>query len=121
MPVATQMDIIDANGDVVTVDTTSAMLADRRGSASSPATAVVAITTATLLVAANANRKSLVIYNLSTTTYIYVGKNVGVTALTGLPLPPGGQFEDGPDPVTPEAWYGITAAGSAETRYIEVS
>lgn len=117
----TTIKVLDADGNQVQVSTTDAMLADRRGTASAPLTAVVVTTTATLVLAANASRKSASIYNLSATTTIYVGSAVGVTAATGYPVPPGGQFVDGPDPVTYTAWYAVTLSGSAETRAVEVS
>lgn len=116
----TTIAVLDANGDQVVVSTTDAMLADRRGTASAPLAAVVVTTTATLVLAANATRKSAAVYNLSTSATIYVGSAVGVTAATGYPVPPGGQFVDGPDPVTYTAWYAVTASGSAETRAVEV-
>jgi hypothetical protein len=75
-------------------------------------------TAATLIIAANTERDSVVIKNLSTSTQtVFLGHTNTVTALTGHALDPG-------EPITYEtssALYGIVATGTARVSYSEES
>lgn len=71
-------------------------------------------TSATLIVAANTGRATLVMTNVSANT-VYLGKSDVDT--TKYPLAQGEHFTDNS---STEAWYGITATGTGDIRYIEV-
>lgn len=73
-------------------------------------------TTADQLVAANADRKSVMIQNVGTID-IYLGLS-GVTTSTGILLAAGAVLEDDK---SVDAWYGITASGTGAVRYCEVT
>lgn len=75
-------------------------------------------TSATLVLAANASRLSAVIVN-DGTVKCYLGKDNTVTASNGIPIQPnGGVLVDGD---STDAWWGITAAGTADLRVCEVA
>jgi hypothetical protein len=66
-----------------------------------------------------ANRRSMLIYNNSTTVTIFIGGS-DVTANNGLPVPPssyGPPLDNG----TRTILYGITSGGSADVRVMEIS
>ncbi len=71
---------------------------------------------ATQVLAANDNRKSASLKNTGAAT-VYLGLS-DVTINTGYPLAAGESLTDG---VSLDAWYGITASGTADVRVIEVS
>lgn len=73
-------------------------------------------TSADLILAANANRKSAIIQNVGTVD-CFVGPS-GVTTSTGLSLPAGASLVDD---ASTSAWYGITASGTADLRVCEVA
>jgi hypothetical protein len=73
-------------------------------------------TSATLVLAANADRKVAVIQNAGTVD-CYIGPS-GVTTSTGLELVAGAAFVDD---ASVSAWYGITASGTADVRVCEVT
>lgn len=80
-----------------------------------PATGQVSVTTsATLIAAANADRKELVITNTSSTVDMYIGPS-GVTTSTGLLLPPLSSR------VTQNrgAYYGVSSSGTIVASYEE--
>jgi len=70
---------------------------------------------ALLLAAANSSRTTLLIQNVGTVD-VYLGGS-GVTALTGLLLSAGSWLTDD---ISNNAWYGITVAGTADLRVLEV-
>lgn len=78
-------------------------------------TAVTVDTDPTLVVAARADRKALIIQNNSSAT-IYIGPS-DVATTTGLALAANSSFSDY---VTSAAWYAIVAADTADVRVIEV-
>ena len=64
------------------------------------------------------NRRAIVFYNNSSTVTVYIGGST-VTSSTGLPLEPKSyspSFDSGPL----QKWYGITSAGTADVRVIEI-
>lgn len=73
--------------------------------------------TAGTVKAANASRKELMVYNNGTQT-CYLGTANNVTTDNGFPLLPTATFIDDR---TTGAWFGITAAGTANLRTIEVA
>lgn len=73
-------------------------------------------TAATLIIAANSDRKSILIYN-NGDTRVYMG-GAGITAGKGMPTLPGAALDDD---VLTGAIYGVVAAGTCEVRYWEVS
>lgn len=81
-------------------------------------TAAVSVgSTATLILAANADRERALIVNNGSQT-IYLGKDNTVTTANGLPLAAGASLEDDR---TSDAWYGIVASGTADVRVLEVA
>lgn len=65
------------------------------------------------------NRRSMIIYNNSSTVTVYLGGS-DVTASNGIPLDPKSfspAFDSGPRQV----WYGITSSGTAELRCVEIA
>lgn len=77
--------------------------------------AVAPDTTADLLLAANPARIVAAFYNNGAVT-VYLGDS-GVTSADDWPLPPGGVFVDN---TSTDAWYGRTASGTGDIRFIEV-
>lgn len=82
-------------------------------------TNVTVDTSADLIVAANGNRKSVVIQNNGAVT-VYLGKsNVAASSTNqGYALAAGQTFVDN---ASTEAWHGITASSSATLHVIEVA
>ena len=80
-------------------------------------TTVAIGTTAAVVLAPNAARKSCLICNTGAAT-VYLGPNSSVTTTTGVPLASGDRL---PDDASLDAWYGITASGSAALIVVEVS
>ena len=76
--------------------------------------------TATLIVAANSKRQSLIITNDGTVT-LYVGPDSSVTATNGIQIEEDGNFteDSGGSRVYQGDWYGITSSGTADARYWE--
>lgn len=74
-------------------------------------------TSADELVAANATRLSVTIQNVGTVP-AYLGKDNTVTTSTGLYLAAGASLDD---TASRDAWWGITASGTADLRVCEVS
>lgn len=74
-------------------------------------------TTAAEMVAANASRKSVSIYNAGS-QIVYLGKTSGVTTTNGWPLVPSASLADD---ISTDAWYAITASGTGDLRIIEVA
>ena len=72
--------------------------------------------TATLLINGNRNRYVLYIVNEGASK-VYLG-DVNVTSTTGMPLQSGSIW---PDYDTKDAWYAITASGTADIRLMEVT
>lgn len=73
------------------------------------------LSAATLIKAANPNRKAILIKNNSTQN-VYIGSNNSVSVSNGQVLAPGEAFYD--DCYTGDI-YGICAGGSADVRYTE--
>lgn len=69
----------------------------------------------TLIILANASRKSILLKNAGTST-IYIGKTNAVTTSTGFPINAGESYYF----YTKEAIYGITASTTEDVRFIEV-
>lgn len=72
---------------------------------------------AAVVVAANAARLSVTIQNVGTVP-VYLGKDNTVTTTNGLYLPAGGVLTD---TASRDAWWGITASGTADLRVCEVA
>ena len=72
-------------------------------------------TTATLLLAANADRRSATLFNAGSAT-VFLGP-VGVTTATGIPLAAGQPLVDA---ASTGAWYGVVATGAGDVRVVEV-
>jgi len=79
-------------------------------------TKVTVITTATLLTAANGNRKTMMIKNNGAAS-IFIGNSNQVTTATGLELPQGQQLCVTGDT---DAYWGICAAGSQQVDVVEI-
>jgi len=82
--------------------------------------AVSVTTTATDLVPTDlANRKRIIIQNLSTARAVFVGSNSSVTTANGIKIPTEGsaEIEGGPG----INWYGIVSAGTADVRILETA
>lgn len=75
-------------------------------------------TTATVIVAANTNRRTLSIFNNDASAVLYIGTTAGVNTSTGYPVPAGTSFQD---TRTESGWWAVCASGTINTRYIEVS
>lgn len=91
------------------------------GGSPTPATilnqsAVSAAAVATLVSAANANRKSLLIRNIGLVN-VFLGP-AGVTIANGQQIAPNEALED---TATTAAWYAIVAAGTCELRVTEAT
>lgn len=71
---------------------------------------------ASSIVAANSSRKSVTIHNAGSVT-VYLGGTSGVTTSNGIPL---GAGETLSDDSSTDAWYAITASGTADLRIVEV-
>ena len=84
-------------------------------SAKSTLAAVSVTNAATLVLAADATRTGAVFQ--PTDADIYIGDS-GVTATTGILLTAGTPFTD---TLTVDAWYGITASGTADCRVLEIT
>ena len=76
--------------------------------------------TATLIVAANSKRQSLIITNDGTVT-LYVGPDSSVTATNGIQIEEDGNFteDSGGSRVYQGDWYGIVSAGTGDCRFWE--
>lgn len=73
--------------------------------------------TAASVLAANTSRKSCTIQNVGTVD-VYLGKDNTVTTTNGLKLAAGDTLTDD---VSTDAWWGITASGTADLRVLEVA
>lgn len=76
--------------------------------------------TATLIVAANTARHSILIGNNSSTLTVYVGDST-VTTANGIPIPPGATLleDSGGTTLWGGAIYGIVASSTADVHYWE--
>lgn len=72
---------------------------------------------AQLLVAENAKRKAVLIYNNSSDV-IYIGEDSDVTTSDGMPILPQVPFMD---TITDSAWYATGATSGIDVRIIEVA
>ena len=81
---------------------------------------VTVTTSATLIIASNTNRKSLLIGNTSAGT-VYLGDTTSVTTANGFPLPQNAQLSEdsGGTRMYMGAVYGIVASGTSDVRYWE--
>lgn len=77
-------------------------------------------TSATLVVAANTQRRNLTVVNSSLTTIAYIGPDSSITTSNAIPLY---QNQTRDQDKIPEGYqgdiYGIVASGSADFRYWE--
>lgn len=89
-----------------------------RGTAAAPV-AVSVTSSATLLRAANPNRKALLIYNNGAAD-MYIGLS-DVTAAAGIPVKAGGYITIIPPFITPQAIYGRTASATIDVRVWEIT
>lgn len=104
---------------------TQAVIIDKSGGAtenlgltgSKTLSASAPTTTATLVLAANTGRKSAIIRNAGSVTS-YMGKDNTVSVANGVPLAPGETLSD---TTSTDAWWGITAVGTADLRVCEVA
>lgn len=71
---------------------------------------------ATQILAANSSRLQALIANNGSAT-MYLGKDNTVTSSNGIPITSGQYLIDD---VTTDAWWGITASSTADTRTVEV-
>ena len=74
--------------------------------------------TADLLLAANADRISAIIAVEAGSVTVYLGADSGVTSSPGFPLAAGETFTDRS---SVDAWWGITASGTADVRVTETT
>lgn len=90
-----------------------------KGTKSAPS-AISVGTGATLILAANSQRKSALIGNNNATggATLFLGRDATVTVSNGYPLAAGASFTDAS---TKDAWYGIVASGSCDARVLEIS
>lgn len=72
---------------------------------------------ATQIVASNANRSSLLIYN-NGSVVVFLGRSNTVSTSNGMPLNPMSSLEDSE---STDAWYAITAGGTGDLRVIETT
>ena len=71
-------------------------------------------------VLSGANRQTIVFQNRSSSTEIFLGGS-GVTAASGIGLAPGATWilsASDAEQIVDEAWYAITASGTAELRIL---
>lgn len=82
--------------------------------------AVSVTTSATLIVAANPRRQSLIIVNTDSTNKLYIGPDTNVTTSNGIEVATGGNFteDNGGSKVYCGDVYGI-AGGTISVRYWE--
>ena len=75
--------------------------------------------TATLILAANNNRRASMIINTSAGT-VFIGMDVNVTTANGFPLLQNGSFNNsGQNAVWKGVIYGIVASGTSDVRFWE--
>ena len=81
---------------------------------------VTVTNTATKIVDANSQRQSLIIANAGSVS-IFIGPDASVTAANGTPIVAGGNLSEdsGGTRMQMGPVYGITASGTADTRYWE--
>lgn len=103
-----KMQRADAQGNLV-VGTTGSKVSSVSYSAVSVGT------TATLILAANTSRLSVLIRNDGTDT-VFVGGDSSVTTSDGMPIRPGESFSD--DQYTGD-WYGISGTAGQDMRVLE--
>jgi hypothetical protein len=76
--------------------------------------------TATLILAANNERKGSLIVNNDATVSMYIGMDANVTTSNGLPIGARSTFNNsGQNALWKGAIYGIVASGTVDTRYWE--
>lgn len=75
-------------------------------------------TSATLILAANNDRRGLIVYNNGNNT-MYIGLDAAVTTSTGIPILPQSSFELNGDKCWRGAVYGIAVTSSDDCRYWE--
>jgi len=80
-------------------------------------TAAAPTTSATLLIAANAARIVLEIFNNSAAV-LFVSPSAGVTIANGIPIPAAGVYKD---EASTGAWYGVMASITGDARMNEIS
>lgn len=87
-----------------------------KGSKSAPA-AVSVTTSATEVLAANADRKSAILTNNGAAA-VWLGPNNTIAVGNGIVLLPGDQLVDGD---STDAWWGIAVSGSVSVAVLEVA
>lgn len=87
-----------------------------KGSKSAPAAVAVA-TTATLILAANASRKSAILTNNGAAA-VWMGPTSGIAVGNGVVLLPGDRLIDGD---STDAWYGIAVSGTVSVAVMEIA
>jgi hypothetical protein len=109
----------DINGDeseyALKVAVTGSVTVGAAGGTITPGAVSVGVA-ATLIRAAAATRKALLIENNSIVD-VFLGP-AGVTIVNGMKLIPGAVLED---TSSTAAWYGIVAVGTADVRFTEVT
>ena len=80
-------------------------------------TTVAPTGTAASVVAVNANRASLLIYNAGS-VIVYLGQSNSVTTANGVPLLPNASLED---TESKDSWYAITGGSTGDLRVIETA
>ncbi len=83
--------------------------------------AVSVTTSAKLIVAANAQRHSLVLHNASGGARVYLGPDSSITASNAIPFDMGSNWDadSGGVKMYTGPIYGITSSGTADVRYWE--
>lgn len=83
-------------------------------------TTVTVTNAATLIVAANTQRLSLIVVNTGTPT-VYIGQDESVTAANGVPIKTDGNLteDNGGTKMYCGPIYGITASATSDVRYWE--
>lgn len=79
--------------------------------------AVAVTTSATEVLAANANRKSAILTNNGAAD-VWLGPTSGIAVGNGMVLHPGDSLTDGD---STDAWYGIAVSGSVSVAVLEIA
>lgn len=77
--------------------------------------AITVANVATLLAPLNGMRVAFLVHNNEAQTVMYIGRTNAVTAANGVPVDAGDTFTESD---SYDAWWGIVAAGSADSRVI---
>lgn len=82
--------------------------------------AVTVTTAATLILASKPGRRMFAIKN-NGGEVVYLGPDVNVTTLTGIPILPQDSFTQNGSRMYMGSWYGITVSNTSDVRYMDYS